>query len=234
MNLIDIPPNQDDDSNSSGLGRGRDLRKLLLQLGIALFVGVTITFSLAGSITLGTGEAFELGLRNYDVGTCAKDPVQVIPRTLITDTGTFLSQFTVSGLDPYTCDGRVIRILPFDDSNSPIPLIDTPDEGSSPDQAFVDIYVSSGEFLANRSESATVATVSTLIRTTGGTQLLRSSLSIDTATVVVYSGGQGRTLKSSEDVLAGLAISFQVRVFPAAQIPTPSGYGRTDFEIRMP
>lgn len=231
MNLIDIPPNEDfeeeyDSPKSRGYG------KLLVKLGIGIFVGISITFSLAGSITLGSGQAFELGLRNYDVGTCADDLVQVIPKTSITETGTALTQFTISGINPITCEGRVIRILPFDNSGTAIPLIDTTDAGSTPDQTYVDIFVSAGQFLANLGESATVTTVSTLNRTNGATQIFRSLFSSDSSTVAVYSAGLGRTLKSSEDDLSGLAISFQVRISPAVYILFPSSYGRTDLELR--
>ena len=229
MNLIELPPGGDEEREVS---RGRGVKKTLIQTVIALAVAVTISFSLAGTISIGNNENFELGQRSYDVGTCATGRVQIIHKTSIVETGTVLSQFTVSGISPTICDGRVIRILPFDTSNSPIPIIDTADPGLTPDQTYVDIFVAGGEFLASSPGTLSNAVEPSLTRSSNGsTSIKKSTWSPGGTTIDIYSGGQGRTLKSTDNDLEGLAISFQVRISPTVAI---TGYGRTDIELRIP
>jgi len=226
--LIDLPPNEEDESSETSKP---SLRKILLQAGIGLLVALAFTFSLAGTINIGGGEAFELGRRSFDVGTCATGPVQIIPKVTLSGAQSIFSQFTVTGISPVTCDGRIIRILPFDTSGAPIAIIDGPDTGAVPDQAYVDVFVSGGEFLASSGGSVAATTDATLSRTTGESSIRRGTSTPGATTIEVFSGGQGRTLKSSEDALAGLAISFQVRWSPTVVI---SNYGRTDVELRFP
>jgi len=226
--LINLPPSEDDEySERSDNG----VRKVLLQAAIGVLVAIVFTFSLAGTISIGGGEEFELGRRSYDVGTCATGPVQIIPKVVLSGGQSVFSQFTVTGISPVTCAGRIIRILPFDSSGVGIAIVDGPDSGVIPDQAYVDIFISGGEFLASSGGSVTAATDATLTRSTGQTAIRKSISSPGATTIEVFSGGQGRTLKSSEDELSGLAISFQIRWSPNVVI---SGYGRTDVELRLP
>lgn len=226
-NLFQIPTN-DEDGNEK---RHSNSRIILTRALIGLFVAISFTFSLAASVSIGDGQEYELGQSSYDVGTCATGVVQVIPKVILNDSITSLSQFTVSGIDPVTCEGRILRILPFDTSGSAIPIVDTEDSGEVPDQAFLDIYISSGEFRASSGGSVTVTADSTLTRSSGQTSIRKSSYAPGATSIEVFSGGSGRTLKSTEDALEGIAISFQVRFTPNVAI---TGYGRTDLELRFP
>ena len=226
--LINLPPNDEDESAGD---LKPSARKIFLQAAIGFLVAVTFVFSLAGTINIGGGEAFELGQRSYDVGTCATGTVQIIPKVTLVGAQSNFSQFTVTGISPVTCAGRVIRILPFDIAGVGIAIVDGPDSGDNPDQSYIDIFVSGGEFLASSGGSVSSVTDSTLSRSTGQSSIRRSTFTPGATTIEVLSGGQGRTLKSSEDALAGLAISFQVRWSPIIEI---TGYGRTDVELRFP
>lgn len=226
--LINLPPSEDEEFEGSSEG---SIRRVLFQTAIGALIAIVFTFSLAGTISIGGGEEFELGRRSYDVGTCATGPVQIVPKVTLVGGQSVFSQFTVSGINPVTCAGRIIRILPFDTSGIGIAIVDGPDSGATPDQAYVEIFVSGGEFLASSGGSVTSTTDATLTRSTGPTSIRKSTTTPGATTIEIFSGGQGRTLKSSEDALSGLAISFQVRWSPTVVI---AGYGRTDVELRLP
>lgn len=226
-NLFNIPTNRDDENLESS----SPWVEVLVKAGIGLFIALSFSFSLAASISIGDGEEYELGQRSYDVGTCATGIVQVIPKADLQDSATTLSQFTVTGINPVTCEGRILRILPFDVSNLAIAIVDTADPESDPDQAYVDVHMSGAEFRASSGGELSAVTDASLTRSTGQTSIRQSTFSPGATSIRVYSGGRGQTLKSSEDALQGLAISFQVRLDPGVVI---SGYGRTDLELRFP
>jgi hypothetical protein len=229
MSLIELPSNDDDrEANESRFNRRIPLKALL-----AFFAGLGLTFSLAGTISIGSGEDFELGQRSFNVGTCVTAPIDVIPTVTLSEGSAFLSQFTVTGINPVTCDNRVFRILPFDTSepNLPIPVLDTEDSGTTPDQTFIDVHINSGQFLASPSSLLSETSLATLSRSDGSTSVRISSWSSGASLIEVVSGGQGRTLKSTVDSLSGLSISFQIRLYPSVEI---SGYGRTDIELLNP
>jgi len=226
-NLIDLPPGEDEENYSEG--STQDAKRIAFYAGIGLVVAIAVSFSLAASINISGSESFELGQRTYDVGTCATTPVQIVPKVTMVDGSKILSQFTVTGINPVTCDNRMFRIKPFDTGGSPILIVDTSAAGI-PDQPWIDIFISGGEFRASSAGSVSITTDSSLSRTGGSPSIRRSVLTPagGTSTVEIFSGGQGRTLKSTEDALDGLAISFQVRFSPTVSI---SGYGRTDLEL---
>lgn len=226
-NLFQIPHNENDESPRSS----SRYRPILIRGALGLFIAISFTFSLAASISIGDGQEYELGQSSYDVGTCATGVVQVIPKATLQDSATMLSQFTVSGINPVTCEGRILRILPYDTTGGAIAIVDTGDSGDEPDQAFLDIHISGGEFRASSGGAVLETTDATLTRSTGQTSIRKSTYTPGATTIEVFSGGKGRTLKSTEDALEGLAISFQVRLTPSVSI---LGYGRTDLELRFP
>lgn len=228
-NLIDLPPGEDEEGYRKTLA-GSGIKKILFQAGIGLVVAIAVSFSLAGTINIGGGESFELGQRTYDVGTCATTPVQIVPKVVLVDSTRVLSQFTVTGINPITCDNRMIRIKPFDTGGAPILIVDTGAAGD-PDQPWIDVFMSEGEFRASSGATVSVVTNDSSLTRTGGSPSIRRSVFAPaggTSTVEIFSGGQGRTLKSSDNALEGLAISFQIRFTPTVTI---SGYGRTDLEL---
>lgn len=231
--LFDLPRGDDEQ-----LGRPSSKRSQFIRLWVSIIVGVAIASSLAASITIGSGEALELGQRRYNVGTCAESSVQIQPKTVTISGTTYLTQLTVTGINPIACDNTRIRLSPYDSNpangvQSALLTIDTNDADSEPDQSYIDIFASGGEFRASNGGAVT-STTDTLLRLTSGSTSIRVSTyhPPETSTAItVFSGGQGKTLKSSEDVISGWAISFQVRLDPGAALATGRSYGRTDIQL---
>ena len=229
--LIDLPPGEDEDNAlSESASRSRNRRRGVFRFLIAAFAGISITSALAGTITIGGGESFELGRRSFNVGSCAENSVRIDVKVEEVSGTKYLSQFTVSGIDPFRCDGRVVKLRPFDTSNNPIEFIDINGD-PDPDLALLEVFISGREFRTSSGGVLSDSTTALLSLTTGSPRLRLSTLETGTSTIHLYSGGLGRTLKSSEDALAGLGIAFQARILPRVEIV---GYGRTDIEILQP
>lgn len=221
--LFQLPPGEDETGAPTVSPRKKAIRFL-----VAILVGVSISSALAGSISIGGGESFELGRRSFNVGSCAENSVRVDVKVEEINGTKYLSQFTVSGIDPFRCDGRVIKLRPFDTSSpaQPIKFIDV--NGGEPDLAVLEVFISGKEFLTTQGGVLIDTTTSLLSLTTGSPRIKLGSLETGTTTIQLFSGGLGRTLKSSEDALGGLGIAFQARIIPKVIIV---GYGRTDIEI---
>jgi hypothetical protein len=220
-NLIDLPPGEDESKNSISSGKRR-----IPQFLIAILVGVSISSALAGSISISGGESFELGRRSFDVGSCAENSVQVDVKVTEINGARYLSQFTVSGINPFRCNDRVIKLRPFDSSNNPINFIDI--NGGEPDLAVLEVFITDREFRTSRGGVLSDTNTALLSLTTGSSRIRLSTLETGTTTVDLFSGGLGRTLKSSEDTLSGIGIAFQAQIRPSVLIV---GFGRTDIEI---
>jgi hypothetical protein len=226
--LIDLPPGEDeDDAHSERAARSRHRRRGVFRFLIAALAGISISSALAGTITIGGGESFELGRRTFNVGSCAENSVRIDVKVEEVGGTKYLSQFTVSGIDPFRCDGRVVKLRPFDTSNNPIKFIDI-NGNALPDLAVLEVFISGREFRTSSGGVLSDSTTALLTQTTGSPRLRLSTLQSESTTVHLFSGGLGRTLKSSEDALAGLGIAFQARIQPRVEIV---GYGRTDIEI---
>ena len=204
------------------------LKNTAIKLIIASLVGVSISSALAGSIRIGEGEVFELGSRVYDVGTCAQDSVQIDTKVEPVGALKYLSEITVSGISPILCNDRVITLRPFDTSNNPIKVVDI--NGGEPDLDYLQVFISGNEFRAVRNGFLSDSSTALLSLTTGSARIRLSNYETGTSVVNLFSGGTGKTLKSSEDTLSSLAISFQIQLTPKVQV---EGYDRTEIEISL-
>lgn len=224
-NLIELSPGEDESGHSP-----QPRPRRVFRFFIAILVGVSISSALAGSISIGGGESFELGRRSFDVGSCAENSVRVDVKVEEIGGTKYLSQFTVSGINPFRCDGRVVKLRPFDTASpaQPIKFIDV--NGGEPDLAVLEIFISGREFLTAQGGTLSDSSSALLSLTTGSPRIRLSTLETGTTTVDLFSGGLGRTLKSSEDALSGLGIAFQAQIRPKVAIV---GYGRTDIEISL-
>lgn len=233
--IINLPRGEDENESKTPSRRVRTIR-----ISVSILVGVAVASSLAASITIGGGLSLEFGQRNYDVGTCAPGTVQIQPTTTGSAGNLSLVHLTVTGINPIACDNRIIRLSPFDiDSpnnlQTALPILDTDGNGSL-DQDYLEIYVSDGDFrAAQNAVLSDTSTVGAVLRETTGSSTIRVStyqFPNGGSTLHVYSGGKGKTLKSTENLVSGWAIAFQVKIVPQVPIPTGRGYGRTDIQIQ--
>ena len=207
--MIDLPSGEDEDVAESS-----SKQFIWIKILISIFVGVSLSSALAGTITTGGNDSLEFGRRIYNVGSCAQDSVQVNPRLEGVEPN-LLTQLTVSGISPYLCDNRIVILSPFDSNGDPLPI--------------VEIYISGNEFRAGPNLAISDTSTVLLRQISSDSYSIKvSTLESGTATIHVLSGGSGKLLRSLESALEGLAISFQVQFQPPIQVV---GYGRTDIQI---
>ena len=192
-------------------------RKTIFKIVVSAFVGAAVVSSLAATINIGDGDSFEFGQRSYDVGSCATS-VNFYPKTVGSSPLSF-TQLSVTGISSVACDNRLITLTSY--------------ETGSPERvlATFQIYVSGGEFRGSQDGlvSADSDPTGLLRQSTSSTSIFSSPL---TAGGKVFSAGGGRTLRSLDDDLSGLSLSFQLQISPGISLSPGSTYARTDIQIQ--
>ena len=95
-------------------------RNLKIALGLAAVILVpTIGSTLAGSITIGTGNAIEFGQGFTTATACDSDGITIVPSSILTE-GTFnVETLTVSSINTETCGHKYFKFKILNSSNAP-------------------------------------------------------------------------------------------------------------------